>query len=261
MLTPQQVQEISFEKAVFGGYAMDSVDDFLEPLTEDYIALYKENSVLKSKMRILVEKLEEYRKQENSMQNAILAAQKTCEQMTVETEKKCAQMLREAEQTASEKAQNVDALIGDEKDRLDAAKAAAAQFIDGMETRLKRQIELLEELRTRELKDAPKNEPRIHRFDKPAEPPSPEPVKREAYDYEADNAHPSTEEKADALIEEIGQKIEETLGVRSAPPDTDEPTRRMDTLRGISPQKHKMYEALDSQFGKNYNPTKTGTTK
>ena len=39
MLTPQQIQEISFEKAVFGGYDMGSVDDFLEPLTEDYITL------------------------------------------------------------------------------------------------------------------------------------------------------------------------------------------------------------------------------
>lgn len=61
MLTPQQIQDISFEKALFGGYDMDSVDDILEPLTEDYVTLYKENSVLKSKMRILVEKLEEYR--------------------------------------------------------------------------------------------------------------------------------------------------------------------------------------------------------
>ena len=80
MLTPQQIQDISFEKALFGGYDMDSVDDILEPLTEDYVTLYKENSVLKSKMRILVEKLEEYRKQEASMQNALLAAQKTCDQ-------------------------------------------------------------------------------------------------------------------------------------------------------------------------------------
>ena len=36
MLTPQQIQDISFEKALFGGYDMDSVDDILEPLTEDY---------------------------------------------------------------------------------------------------------------------------------------------------------------------------------------------------------------------------------
>ena len=63
MFTPQEIQEQTFSKAVFGGYDMQQVDDFLEPLTDDYITLYKENSVLKAKMKILVEKLEEYRKQ------------------------------------------------------------------------------------------------------------------------------------------------------------------------------------------------------
>ena len=59
MFTPQQIQEISFDKVRKGGYDMDSVDEVLEPLTQDYLTLYQENSVLKSKLRILVEKLEE----------------------------------------------------------------------------------------------------------------------------------------------------------------------------------------------------------
>ena len=42
MFTPQEIQEQTFSKAVFGGYDMQQVDDFLEPLTEDYIMLYKE---------------------------------------------------------------------------------------------------------------------------------------------------------------------------------------------------------------------------
>lgn len=57
MFTPQQLEQISFDKAVFGGYDMQSVDEFLEPLLEDYETLYKENATLKSKMRVLVEKL------------------------------------------------------------------------------------------------------------------------------------------------------------------------------------------------------------
>ena len=197
MITPQQIQEISFDKAMFGGYDMDSVDSFLEPLTEDYIALYKENSVLKSKMRILVEKLEEYRRQEGSMQNAILAAQKTCEQMTINTEKKCAQMLREAEQAVEAKTQNIDSLIGGEKERLELAKEAACGFIDGMQKRLKRQIELLEELRTQELLDEVE-----HTEEEP----------RRAFDFEEEPTAPTTQERADALIEEIGQNIELSIG-------------------------------------------------
>ena len=67
MFTPQEVREQSesFEKAVFGGYSVSAVDDFVGSLAEDYAALYKENAVLKSKMKVLVERLEEYRKQED----------------------------------------------------------------------------------------------------------------------------------------------------------------------------------------------------
>ena len=54
MFTPKELQEKTFDKAIFGGYDMQMVDEFLEPLTQDYITLYKENSVLKSKLRILV---------------------------------------------------------------------------------------------------------------------------------------------------------------------------------------------------------------
>jgi len=78
MFTPQEIQEQTFSKAVFGGYDMQQVDDFLEPLTEDYIMLYKENSVLKSKMKVLVEKLEEYRGQEAAMKQQMAQAQAQC---------------------------------------------------------------------------------------------------------------------------------------------------------------------------------------
>ena len=81
MLTPQQIEQISFGRATFGGYDMQSVDEFLEPLTEDYITLYKENALLKSKMKVLVSKLEEYRANEASMKDDIVNAQKTCDLM------------------------------------------------------------------------------------------------------------------------------------------------------------------------------------
>ena len=86
MFTPQQIEQISFNRATFGGYDMHSVDELLEPLTEDYITLYKENALLKSKMKVLVGKLEEYRNNENSMKDAIVNAQKTCDNMVKEAE-------------------------------------------------------------------------------------------------------------------------------------------------------------------------------
>ncbi len=217
MITPQQIHEVSFEKVRRGGYDMDAVDSFLEPLTEDYITLFKENSVLKSKMRILVEKLEEYRNQESTMQSALVAAQKTCEQMILDAEKKCAKMLREAEEAAAAKSQDATILIGEEKERLEAAQNASRSFLDSMEQSLQQQLQLLQELRTKEFYTAPRE-------------PSQEP--RKAFDFDEHPIAPTTEERADALIQEIGQNLESKLNPSPAP----EPVKKFEHLR----------------FGKNY---------
>ena len=100
MFTPQEIQEQTFSKAVFGGYDMQQVDDFLEPLTDDYITLYKENSVLKAKMKILVEKLEEYRAQETKQSTAAADAEAKSAQLLKETQARCAAMLQNAEVNA-----------------------------------------------------------------------------------------------------------------------------------------------------------------
>ena len=197
MITPQEIQEARFEK-VRRGYDMDAVDDFLERVMADYVELYKENAVLKSKMRILVEKLEEYREQENSMQNAIMAAQKTGEQMTIEAEKKCAAMLREAEKVVLEKTKGVETQTHVEEKRLQTAKIATARFIDGMERQLQRQIEMLADLRRREM--LPETTP-VEKNDDSA-----------PFDFDKDPSAPTMAERADALIEEIGQNIEQTIG-------------------------------------------------
>ena len=78
MLTPQEVSEKVFPKASFGsgGYSMASVDEFLDALTEDYTALFKENVTLKAKLKVLAEKVEEYRSTEEAMRQALLTAQK-----------------------------------------------------------------------------------------------------------------------------------------------------------------------------------------
>ena len=96
MFTPQQLDQISFDKAVFGGYDMESVDQVLEPLLEDYVTLYKENATLKSKMRVLVEKLEEYRRNEGTVKEALRSAQRTCDSMVREAEAKCIRMMNGA---------------------------------------------------------------------------------------------------------------------------------------------------------------------
>ena len=147
MFTPQQIEQISFSRATFGGYDMQAVDEFLEPLTEDYVTLYKENALLKSRMRVLVGKLEEYRANEASMKEALVEAQKNCDTMIKETEIKCAEMLTEANAAAIECAKNSDALIAAENERVEQARQAAQAQILALEAQLRACLDTLAQLR------------------------------------------------------------------------------------------------------------------
>ena len=147
MFTPQQIEQISFGKATFGGYDMNDVDEFLEPLTEDYITLYKENALLKSKMRILVGKLEEYRKNEASMKDAMVNAQKTCDKMVAEAEAKCAEMLAAANNAAAQNTSNADVLVAAETCRVEEARKAAAAKIEELQDQMRACIQALDRIK------------------------------------------------------------------------------------------------------------------
>ena len=87
MLTPQEVSERAFQKVSFGGYNMAQVDEFLDILTGDYSALFNENAVLKNKMKVLVDKVEEYRSTEEAMRKALLAAQRMADDLVKDAER------------------------------------------------------------------------------------------------------------------------------------------------------------------------------
>ena len=147
MFTPQQIDQISFSKAKFGGYNMQQVDEFLEPLTEDYVTLYKENALLKSKMRVLVGKLEEYRKNEVSMKEAVVNAQKTCDKMVAEAEAKCAKMLQGASDVAIANTNSSEAQIAAENARVEQARQAAAAKITELQEQLRSCIQALDRIK------------------------------------------------------------------------------------------------------------------
>lgn len=88
MLTPQEAESHVFPKASFGGYNMLQVDNFLDSLIEDYRTLYQENISLKNKMKVLVDKVEEYRATEDAMRMTLHSAQKMADAMVKEGEAK-----------------------------------------------------------------------------------------------------------------------------------------------------------------------------
>ena len=129
MLTPQEVSERAFPKASFGGYNMAQVDEFLDVLTGDYEALYNENAVLKSKMKVLVEKVEEYRSTEEAMRKALMTAQRLADDMVQEAQRKRDEILQAAQGEAQGQLENIRREIANEESRLAAAQSATAAYV------------------------------------------------------------------------------------------------------------------------------------
>ncbi|MBQ2382850.1 MAG: DivIVA domain-containing protein [Oscillospiraceae bacterium] len=221
MFTPQQIEQISFGRQTFNGYDMREVDEFLEPLTEDYITLYKENALLKSKIRVLVNKLEEYRANESSMKEAIVSAQKTCDMMVKDAESKCAQMLGEANVLAAENSKNSDALIAAENQRVEDARRAAADQIAQIEAQLQACLTTLAQIRQQDCAPAPA--------------PASAPVAVAA-------------DPADDMADEISHNLEALVGT------TEDVAPKAEPKHPVADTTTSKFTNL--QFGRNYDPTK-----
>ena len=146
MLTPLEVSEHAFAKASFGGYNMAMVDEFLDLLTADYSALYNENAVLKSKMKVLVDKVEEYRSTEEAMRKALMTAQRMADELVREAEQKKADMLREAEHEVADKVAHLRQEVVNEEYRLNAAKNATIAYVEKVKSLHRQEQEYLDNL-------------------------------------------------------------------------------------------------------------------
>lgn len=146
MLTPQEVSERAFSKATFGGYNMSQVDEFLDILTGDYSALFNENAVLKNKMKVLVDKVEEYRSTEDAMRKALLAAQKMADDMVKEAEQKKDELLAQTEQDAEKRKENLARDLDAEEFRLKKAQEHTAAFVEKVRALHAQEAEYLAQL-------------------------------------------------------------------------------------------------------------------
>lgn len=98
VLTPQEVQDKKFAKAVFGGYDMGEVDEFLDQIVSDYEQLYKENAILKGKLKTLAEKVEEYRSVDEQMRQTLARAKRESDEQIESAKQQSAEMRTEADE-------------------------------------------------------------------------------------------------------------------------------------------------------------------
>ena len=248
MFTPQQIDQISFSKSTFGGYNMQQVDEFLEPLTEDYVTLYKENALLKSKMRVLVGKLEEYRKNEAAMKEKVANAQRTCDKMVMEAEAKCAKMLSNANAAAAQAAQtaqaaqpvqpvpNNSALVAAENARLEEARRTTSARINEIQDQMRSCIQALDRIKTA---NAPATTTAPTTRVAPVAPAAP-----------AAPVAPAPKASSDDVADEISQNIEAIIGTT-----TDSAPKAAPKHPTANDSTTSRFASLNLQFGRNYDPT------
>ena len=206
MYTPQEVSEKTFPKSsgLSSGYSMTAVDEFLDGLTEDYTALYKDNTTLKAKLKVLAEKVEEYRATEDAMRSTLLAAQKMAAQMVAEAQAEkektisnaqaeAQRILIEARGEAEIQARQLQQEIRDSWEKLAAAQSETESFIQRSRELCAQQMAFLDALPER---NAPEQEEQSEAVALPAPQENAVPVAEAATDAEpASQEEPSQEQQ------------------------------------------------------------------
>ena len=274
MLTPKDVQEITFVKAVFGGYDMKSVDDYLDTISEDYISLYNENASLKSKLRILVGKIEEYRSKEDALNQAqiqaaalladaerksqlpenVASAQARGEEILTEANAQQEAILGDAkaQQESILEAARLEAerILAEAREKAQAMEAQAAEHESRSRVAADRASAVaLEEQRVENAQKVARNFisaveeavnkhigllEDIRKLDPVAAP--------RAYDYDSEADPAAAADSAEAVLEEVSRNIERFYGDGESPEDGETKVRRV-------PERFN-----DLQFGPGYDP-------
>jgi cell-division initiation protein len=102
MLTPMDIHAKEFGRS-FRGFDEAQVNDFLNEVMQDYAAALDENERLRAELSRERERIEDFRRMEQSMRESIALAQKTAEDVTTQAKRNADLMI----ETAAREAQNI----------------------------------------------------------------------------------------------------------------------------------------------------------
>lgn len=169
-MTPQDIREKTFEKAMFGGYDMAAVQNYQEEVATELANAQKEIAVLKGKMKVLVDKIEEYRASEDAMRLAILSAQKVGKQIEDDAQARADKILSEAKNTSDRILGGLQHETANEEAKLLNAKTSCAKFLEDVRNLCLTQLEYLDGVAGSKAASAPRAAARPTANAAPAEP-------------------------------------------------------------------------------------------
>ena len=144
MLTPLDIENKRFPTK-FKGYDDVEVDAFLDQLTVDYERLYRENAELRAQVEDGKKELEHYRNVEKTLQNTLVMAQTTAEDIKLNAQSRAEQIIREAQNEARKASEEITKEEFEIRRRTEELKRQFSVYKAKMEALLISQLELLQD--------------------------------------------------------------------------------------------------------------------
>ncbi len=95
-LTPLDIRHKEFKRGM-RGYVDGEVDEFLDEIADEFERLFKENIELSERLETMQEKIDQYRNLEETLQNTLVAAQRSAEELRANAQKEAQLIMSEAE--------------------------------------------------------------------------------------------------------------------------------------------------------------------
>ena len=145
MLTPEDIDKQQFSKQ-FKGYAVEEVDDFLEELTNDYEVLMLANKKQEDKIKELEAKIDGLSTNTNVLQETLLIAKQTADEMRRRAEEEANMIVGEAKKMIEDRAGNIDQIIEEKQNTLKFLQNEIETYKAKAERMLIEQLEVLKKI-------------------------------------------------------------------------------------------------------------------
>ena len=146
MITPLDIENKKFAKQMMNGYSVEEVDEFLDELTVDYEKLYKQSNESQTKITELEESIVKYKNLESTLNNTLIMAQSTADEIKKVAQQQADQIIRDAKGTAKQKAAELEQQIILKQKELEDLQKQFDVYKAKMESLLISQLELLKEV-------------------------------------------------------------------------------------------------------------------
>lgn len=143
MITPMDIHNKEFETG-FRGYDKEAVNAFMAELVHDYETLYRDNREMTDKIEQLEKRIAQYEKMEATMNDALVLAQETGENIKNSARKEADLIIQEAEQQRRQIIAEAERQLREGCEKYAVIRNEVAVFKARMESLLNSQMQMVD---------------------------------------------------------------------------------------------------------------------